>query len=59
MNNMHLIFNIKGIEGSANKLGVGIVTDAKDVNDLILANPRVTYITPSGNSLFLNSPSSI
>ena len=33
-----------GIEGSANKIGVGIVTsDGK-----ILANPRQTYITPPG-----------
>ena len=39
---------ILGIEGSANKIGVGIVTDAKDANDVILANPRKTYITPPG-----------
>ncbi|XP_074597226.1 putative tRNA N6-adenosine threonylcarbamoyltransferase Tcs3 isoform X2 [Brevipalpus obovatus] len=32
-----------GFEGSANKLGIGIVQDGK-----ILANPRVTYITPPG-----------
>jgi N6-L-threonylcarbamoyladenine synthase len=38
---------ILGIEGSANKLGVGIVTDRKG-SELILSNPRVTYITPSG-----------
>ncbi|OQR76555.1 putative tRNA threonylcarbamoyladenosine biosynthesis protein osgep-like [Tropilaelaps mercedesae] len=32
-----------GFEGSANKLGVGIVRDGK-----VLANPRVTYVTPPG-----------
>ena len=32
-----------GFEGSANKLGVGIVRDGE-----VLANPRVTYITPPG-----------
>ncbi|KAK4472685.1 hypothetical protein MN116_003915 [Schistosoma mekongi] len=34
---------VLGIEGSANKLGVGIVRDG-----LVLANPRVTYVTPPG-----------
>jgi N6-L-threonylcarbamoyladenine synthase len=33
-----------GIEGSANKIGVGIV----DQDGNILANPRYTYITPPG-----------
>ena len=33
-----------GIEGSANKIGVGIVTNTGE----ILANPRKTYITPIG-----------
>jgi N6-L-threonylcarbamoyladenine synthase len=33
-----------GIEGSANKIGVGIVTDEGE----ILSNPRKTYITPPG-----------
>jgi N6-L-threonylcarbamoyladenine synthase len=33
-----------GIEGSANKIGVGIV----DSEGNILANPRKTYITPPG-----------
>ena len=33
-----------GIEGSANKIGVGIVTEKGD----ILANPRFTFITPPG-----------
>ena len=43
---------ILGIEGSANKLGIGIITDQGSANDLanpfILSNPRVTYITPTG-----------
>ncbi|KAJ6842596.1 putative tRNA N6-adenosine threonylcarbamoyltransferase [Iris pallida] len=34
-----------GIEGSANKIGVGIVTLSGD----ILSNPRHTYITPPGH----------
>lgn len=33
-----------GFEGSANKLGIGIVRD----DGQVLANPRVTYITPPG-----------
>ena len=33
-----------GIEGSANKIGVGIVDEAGQ----IYANPRFTYITPPG-----------
>lgn len=32
-----------GFEGSANKLGIGIIKDGE-----ILANVRVTYITPPG-----------
>lgn len=36
-----------GFEGSANKLGIGIVRDDGE----ILANPRVTYITPPGEGL--------
>lgn len=32
-----------GFEGSANKMGVGIVRDGE-----VLANPRVTYVTPPG-----------
>lgn len=32
-----------GFEGSANKLGVGIVKDG-----VVLSNPRHTYITPPG-----------
>lgn len=35
---------VLGIEGSANKIGVGIV----DQDGNILANPRKTYITPPG-----------
>ena len=34
---------IIGLEGSANKLGVGIIRDGK-----VLSNPRRTYITPAG-----------
>lgn len=33
-----------GIEGSANKIGVGIVTSEGE----ILSNPRKTFITPPG-----------
>lgn len=33
-----------GIEGSANKIGIGIVTKEGE----ILANPRKTFITPPG-----------
>ena len=42
MNNNKLI--ALGIEGSANKIGVGIVTETGD----ILANPKITFITPPG-----------
>jgi len=35
---------VLGIEGSANKVGVGIVRDDGE----ILSNPRRTYITPPG-----------
>lgn len=34
---------VLGIEGSANKIGVGIVE-----NGVVLSNPRKTYITPPG-----------
>jgi len=37
---------VLGIEGSTNKLGVGIVTDENI--DTILSNPRVTYVTEPG-----------
>ncbi len=33
-----------GIEGSANKIGIGIVTS----DGTILSNPRKTFITPPG-----------
>lgn len=36
-----------GIEGSANKIGVGIVI-YREGNYEILSNPRKTYITPPG-----------
>ena len=39
-----------GFEGSANKIGVGIVKDG-----LVLANPRRTYITPPGQGKFSSS----
>lgn len=32
-----------GFEGSANKIGIGIIQDGK-----VLSNPRRTYITPPG-----------
>ena len=32
-----------GFEGSANKLGIGIIKDGE-----VLSNPRHTYITPPG-----------
>jgi len=35
-----------GFEGSANKIGVGIVKDGT-----VLANPRQTYITPPGQGI--------
>ena len=35
---------VLGIEGSANKVGVGIVSDGE-----VLSNPRRTYITPPGH----------
>ena len=49
-NYYNIVLNMKkniialGIEGSANKIGVGIVTDSGE----ILANPRKTFITPPG-----------
>jgi len=36
-----------GFEGSANKIGVGIIRDGT-----VLANPRETYITPPGEGSF-------
>ena len=38
-----------GIEGSANKVGVGIIRyTAIDEQYTLLANPRKTYIAPTG-----------
>lgn len=37
-----------GFEGSANKLGIGIVKDG-----IVLSNPRCTYITPPGQGTLL------
>lgn len=36
-----------GIEGSANKIGVGIIRDGE-----VLSNVRKTYITPPGEGIF-------
>ena len=38
-----------GLEGSANKLGVGIIRDSE-----ILANLRRTYVTPPGTGFLPN-----
>ena len=38
-----------GFEGSANKIGVGIVKDGA-----VLANPRRTFITPPGQGDWLS-----
>lgn len=32
-----------GLEGSANKIGIGIIRDG-----VVLSNPRHTYVTPPG-----------
>ncbi|KAL0579117.1 putative tRNA threonylcarbamoyladenosine biosynthesis protein kae1 [Marasmius crinis-equi] len=37
-----------GLEGSANKLGAGIITHAEDGSSSVLSNVRHTYITPPG-----------
>lgn len=39
-----------GFEGSANKLGIGIVKDGE-----VLSNCRRTYITPPGEGLYVKS----
>ena len=45
-----------GIEGSANKIGVGIVRYTKaDGQYEILSNPRKTYITPAGQGFLPRS----
>lgn len=38
-----MTLTVIGFEGSANKLGIGIVQDGE-----VLSNPRHTYITPPG-----------
>lgn len=45
-----------GFEGSANKLGIGIIRDGE-----VISNPRVTYVTPpgEGNQIFLQFKFSI
>ena len=40
-----MVFLALGIEGSANKIGIGIVTESGE----ILANPRRTHIPPAGS----------
>jgi N6-L-threonylcarbamoyladenine synthase len=35
---------VMGLEGSANKIGIGIIRDG-----IVLSNPRRTYITPPGH----------
>ncbi|XP_052286342.1 probable tRNA N6-adenosine threonylcarbamoyltransferase isoform X2 [Dreissena polymorpha] len=40
-----------GFEGSANKLGVGIIKDG-----IVLSNPRDTYITPPGQGPGMGAP---
>lgn len=42
-----------GFEGSANKIGVGIIRDGE-----VIANVRRTYITPPGEGNTLTSSSS-
>jgi len=37
-----------GLEGSANKLGAGVVKHAPDSSSIVLSNVRHTYITPPG-----------
>lgn len=37
-----------GIEGSANKIGVGLIRYRRGMGYDILSNPRKTYITPAG-----------
>lgn len=37
-----------GLEGSANKLGAGIIKHAPDGSVIVLSNIRHTYITPAG-----------
>ena len=39
-----MTFIVLGIEGSANKIGIGVITETGE----ILSNPRKTFITPPG-----------
>lgn len=45
-----------GFEGSANKIGIGIIRDGE-----VLSNPRRTYITPpgQGKSLLIQSKNNL
>ena len=42
-NDLNTMTIIIGFEGSANKIGIGIIQDGE-----VLSNPRRTYITPPG-----------
>lgn len=44
-----------GIEGSANKIGVGIVRYDGEGNYETLSNPRKTFITPPGQGFLPRS----
>jgi len=37
-----------GLEGSANKLGAGLIKHCPDGSSVVLSNVRHTYITPPG-----------
>jgi N6-L-threonylcarbamoyladenine synthase len=37
-----------GLEGSANKLGVGVIRHSSDGSVAVLSNVRHTYVTPPG-----------
>ena len=37
-----------GLEGSANKLGAGVIRHDRDGSSVVLSNIRHTYITPPG-----------
>ena len=37
-----------GLEGSANKLGVGVVRHDRDGQVVVVSNVRATYVTPPG-----------
>jgi N6-L-threonylcarbamoyladenine synthase len=41
-------FRALGLEGSANKLGAGVIKHSEDGSTSVLSNIRHTYITPPG-----------